>query len=268
MSETVADMTLVSVVQRGPVRRIALARPDKRNALSRALVAELRQIFAAGAVAGTRVVVLEGHGPVFCAGGDIAEFATAAETGHARADADGLADLLAAIAAFPMPVVARVHGAAYGGAIGLLCAADIVVAAEDTRFSLSEARVGLVPAVIAPYVVAALGPREAQARMLLAAPFDAREALRIGLVHRVVPAGDLDQAVDDMVTALVSGAPGAQAAIKQLVSRLRQVDDSTARQMTVELLVERLSSDEGREGLRAFLEKRALSWAPPEGPSS
>lgn len=268
MSEAMADMALVSVVQRGPVRRIALARADKRNALSRALVAELRQVFAAGGPAGTRVAVLEGHGPVFCAGGDIAEFATAAETGHARADADGLADLLAAIATFPLPVVARVHGAAYGGAVGLLCAADIVIAAEDTRFSLSEARVGLVPAVIAPYVVAALGPREAKARMLLATPFDAWEAQRIGLVHRVVPPGDLDQAVDDTVAALLYGAPGAQAAIKQLVPRLGRVDDSEAREITVDLLVERLGSDEGREGLRAFLEKRAPSWVPPEGLST
>lgn len=268
MSEAMADMALVSVVQRGPVLRIALARSDKRNALSRALVAELRQVFTAGPPAGTRVVVLEGHGPVFCAGGDIAEFATAAETGHARAAAEGLAGLLSAIATFPIPVVARVHGAAYGGAIGLLCAADIVIAADNTRFSLSEARVGLVPAVIAPYVVAALGAREAKAQMLLAAPFDAWEAQRIGLVHRVVPAADLDQAVEDALTALVHGAPGAQAAIKQLVPRLVRADDSTAREITVGLLVERLGSDEGREGLRAFLEKRAPSWAPPEGLSS
>ncbi len=261
-------MTLVTIAQHGFVQRVALARPEKRNALSRALVAGLRDIFATSPQPGTRVIVLEGQGPVFCAGADITEFASAAETGHAEADANGLADLLTAMAACPVPVVARVHGAAFGGAVGLLCAADIVVAAEETRFSLSEARIGLVPAVIAPYVVAALGPREGKARMLLAAPFDAQEAQRIGLVHRVVPASDLDAAVDDIVTALLQGAPGAHAAIKRLVPRLMRADEGAARQITVDLLIERLKSDEGREGLRAFLEKRPPTWAPSGGSSS
>lgn len=261
-------MTHVTIAQHGFVQRVALARPERRNALSRALVAGLHAIFTTSPPSGTRAIVLEGQGQVFCAGADITEFASAAETGHAEADANGLADLLAAIAACPLPVVIRVHGAAFGGAVGLLCAADIVVAADDTRFSLSEARIGLVPAVIAPYVIAALGPREAKARMLLAAPFDAQEALRIGLVHRVVPASDLDTALDDVVTSLVQGAPGAHKAIKWLVPRLIGADNGAARQITVDLLIERLKSDEGREGLRAFLEKRPPAWASSGGSSS
>lgn len=258
-----AEGDLVTIDQQGPVRRITLNRPARRNALSRALVAALTEAFAAIGEGGeTRVVVLGGDGPAFCAGGDIAEFAEAAAAGRAVADAAGLADLLAAIAGCPAPVVARIQGAAFGGALGLICAADIVIAAEDARFSLSEARLGLVPAVISPYVLAALGERQAKARMLLAAPFEADEALRIGLVHRVVPLDGLDAAVDEAVADLLRCAPGAQTAIKRLPARLRTAGDAGARALTTALLVERLASEEGQEGLRAFLEKRPAAWVP------
>ena len=256
---TVAPDNL-TVVREGPVCRVTLARPARRNALSRALVGELGRVFAGIASGdGTRVVVLAGEGPVFCAGGDIAEFGEAAATGRSAADAEGLADLLAAMAACPAPIVVRVQGAAYGGGVGLVCAADVAIAAEGTRFSLSEARLGLVPAVIAPSVVAALGAREARARMLLAAPFGADDALRSGLVHRVVPPARLDAAVADAVADLLRGAPGALAAIKRLPT-LVAGDDPATRAATTGLLVERLASDEGREGLRAFLEKRPPAW--------
>lgn len=251
----------LGIVQDGPVRRLTLARPTRRNALGRALVAALHQAFAAiGEGDETRVVLLDGDGPVFCAGGDIAEFAEAAASGHARADAAGLADLLAAMTACPAPIVARVHGAAYGGGVGLVCAADVAVAAEGTRFSLSEARLGLVPSVIGPYVVAALGGREAKARMLRAAPFGAEEALRCGLVHQVVPAAALDVAAEEVIADLLRGAPGALAAIKRLPPAVGGVDPAATRAATTALLVERLASDEGREGLRAFLEKRPAAW--------
>ncbi|MDQ3696056.1 MAG: enoyl-CoA hydratase-related protein [Chloroflexota bacterium] len=251
----------LTISQAGPVVRVTLNRPERRNALSRSLVASLRRVFAeAPDREGARVVVVAGEGPVFCAGGDIREFAASAEDGKARADAEGLVDLLAAIADCPLPVVARVHGAAFGGAVGLLAAADLVIAANDTKFSLSEARLGMAPAVVGPYVAAAIGVRAALAHMLLGAPFDAPEALRIGLAHRVVPAGELDTEVSEVVTNLVRCAPGAQQRIKWLCRQLA-VDPAAARALTIDLLVERLGSDEGQEGLRAFLEKRLPAWA-------
>jgi len=251
----------VRIIQDGPILRLTMARPERRNALSRALVAALHDAFAAVQEGGeTRVVVLDGEGPSFCAGGDIGEFSQAAADGRAVADAEGLTAMLAAMAGCPVPVVAKVHGAAFGGGVGLVCAADIAIAGAGTRFSLSEARLGLAAAVIAPYVVAALGRREAVARMLLAAPFDAGEALRIGLVHVTMPDDDLDAAVEASVADLLRGAPGALAAIKRLPALVAGGDPSGA---MAALLAERLASDEGQEGLRAFLEKRPASWVVP-----
>ncbi|HEY7033760.1 MAG TPA: enoyl-CoA hydratase-related protein [Thermomicrobiales bacterium] len=253
----------LTVVQNGPVRRITFARAAKRNALSRSLVAALHDALG-GIVEGgaTRTVVLAGEGPAFCAGGDIAEYAEAAVSGRAEEDAGKLADLLARMAACPVPVVARVHGAAFGGGVGLVCAADVAIAAEGTRFSLSEARLGLVPAVISPYVLAALGERQAKALMLLAAPFDTDEAVRCGVVHRVVPAEELDTAVDGVVAELLRGAPGALATIKRIPSMLGGLDAAATRAATAGLLADRLASEEAREGLRAFLEKRTPAWVP------
>jgi methylglutaconyl-CoA hydratase len=251
----------LSVVQNGPVRRITLTRAARRNALSRSLVAALHDAFVE--VSGeTRVVVLAGDGPAFCAGGDIAEYAEAAASGIAQADAGKLADLLVTMAGCPVPVVVRVHGAAFGGGVGLVCGADVAIAAEGTRFSLSEARLGLVPAVISPYVVAALGAREAKARMLLAAPFGADEAVRCGLVHRAVPVEELDEATEAVVSDLLRGAPGALATIKRIPAMLKGLDAAATRTVTAGLLAERLASDEAREGLRAFLEKRTAAWVP------
>ncbi len=253
-----SDSNDLRITQDGSIQRITLARPERRNALSRSLVAALNRAFAAIDEGGeTRVVVLGGEGPAFCAGGDIDEFASAAADGRAVADAHGLVELLAAMTACPVPIVARVHGAAYGGGVGLVCAADIAIAAERARFSLSEARLGLVAAVIAPHVIAALGRREATARMLLAAPFSANDALRCGLIHACVSDDGLDAAVEDAVADLLRGAPGAQATIKRLPAMVAGADPAGA--MT-NLLAERLASDEGQEGLRAFIEKRPASW--------
>lgn len=254
----------VRVERDGAVLRVTMARSARRNALSRSLVAGLHRAFLDIRPGdGTRVVVLAGEGPAFCAGGDIEEFAAAAADGLAKSDAEGIVNLLAAMTACPLPIVARVHGAAFGGALGLICAADIAIAAEGTRFALSEARLGLVAAVIAPYVYTALGKREARARILRAAPFDAETALRIGLVHEVAPAEGLDAAVDACVEDLLRGAPGALATIKRLPEALGH-SPAVIRNSVIDLLAERLASDEGQEGLRAFLEKRPAAWAPTE----
>ena len=254
---------VLSLSRDGAVTRVVLNRPERRNALSRDLVRGLHVAFTDIAGDGeTRVVVLAGAGPSFCGGGDIGEFAEAASGGTVARDAETLADCLTAIASCPVPVIARVQGAAFGGGVGLACAADIAIAAEDARFSLSEARLGLVPAVISPYVLSALGPREGKARMLLASPFDAVEALRVGLVQRVVPLDQLDDAVDLAVRDLLQCAPGALATIKRIPGLISGDADLT-RHITTALLAERLASDEGQEGLRAFLEKRPASWVPP-----
>jgi methylglutaconyl-CoA hydratase len=258
-------MNELDIQQNGPVRRITLFRPARRNALSRSLVAALHEAFAGITERGeTRVVVLAGDGPAFCAGGDITEYAESAAEGRSQTDASRLADLLATMTSCPAPIVARVHGAAYGGGIGLVCASDVVIASEGTRFSLSEARLGLVPAVISPYVIEALGTRRARAHMLLAAPFGVEEALRCGLVHRVVPAESLDAAIDETVADLLRGAPGALATIKRIPSMLNGLDEAATRSATAGLLSARLGNDEAREGLRAFLEKRPPAWVPKE----
>lgn len=250
------------VHQDGPVLRVTLNRPARRNALSRSLVASLRDLFdTLSERDDVRIVVIAGEGPVFCAGGDIHEFVASAADGKARADAEGLVGLLAAIAACPVPVVARVQGAAFGGAVGLVATADLAIAADDTLFSLSEARLGLAPAVVGPYVVAAIGARAARSHMLLAAPFAAAEALRIGLVQHVVPANELDAAIAAVIANLLKNAPGALRQIKELTRQFSPgPDPASFRDQTVELLIERLGSDEGQAGLRAFLEKGSPSW--------
>lgn len=254
---------VLNVIRDGPVLRLTLDRPERRNPLSRVLVAEMhRELVAIEEGDATRVVVLASEGPVFSAGADIGEFLEAAESGQALEDAEQVAALFAAIYECPAPVVARVEGSAFGGGVGLLCAADIVLASDEAKFSLSEARLGLIPAVISPYVLAALGEREAKAKMLLAAPFNAQEALRVGLVHAVVPATELDAAVAQTIASVLHCAPGALAAIKRLPRQLKPLDAAVARSLTTRLLADRLASDEAREGLKAFLEKRAPAWVP------
>jgi methylglutaconyl-CoA hydratase len=260
---TLMSSSSLQVVHDGPVLRITLNRPERRNSLSREIVVALRDIVSSiEAGSETRVIVLSGEGSVFCSGADIEEFLHAAESDRALSDAEGVADLLTAMTDCPVPIVARVSGAAYGGGVGLICACDIAVASEETKFSLSEARLGLAAAVISPYVIAAMGEREAKAKMLLGAPFDATEARRIGMVHQVVPKEALDGAIEETFDNILRCAPGALAAIKRLTKQLNSLDSTEARKLTTNLLAERLASDEGREGLRAFTEKRTPVWAP------
>jgi methylglutaconyl-CoA hydratase len=249
--------------QDGPVLRITLNRPERRNSLTRELVASLTDAFTSIREGSeTRVVVLSGEGPVFCAGADIEEFLDAAASGRAMSDAEGVANLLAAMTACPAPIIARVTGGAYGGGVGLLCACDIAIAGGEATFSLSEARLGLAAAVISPYVIAAMGEREAKAKMLLGAPFDAAEAMRTGVVQQVVTEDRLDDAIQESIGNILRCAPGALAAIKRLTTDLRSLDAAGARALTTKLLAERLASEEGREGLKAFTEKRRATWAP------
>ncbi len=245
----------------GPVLYLTLDRPERRNALSRSLVTALHHaIEAAGDDGATRAIVLAGAGKTFCAGGDISEYAHAPDASGALEDGRALARLLRAMTSSPLPIVARAHGGIFGGGVGLLSASDIVAAAETATFALSEARLGIVPAVISPYVIAAIGPREAKARMLRAAPFGAETALRIGLAHEVVPDEELDVAVDRVLGDLLRCAPGALGVAKSIPAMLATADPAGLEAQTVALFGQRVTSDEGREGLRAFTEKRPAVW--------
>jgi methylglutaconyl-CoA hydratase len=252
----------------GPIEYLTLNRPDVRNAFDDRLVAELTAW--ADRMAGdahTRVVVLAGRGPVFCAGADLGWMARSATLSPAenRRDAEAAAGLFAALDRLPQALVARVHGAALGGGAGLVAVSDIAVAADTARFAFSEVKLGIVPAVISPYVVARIGVSAARALFLTGMRFPASRAREIGLVDAVVPEAELDTAVDRYVQELLGAAPGAVADAKRLIAAVAGRPPADVRRMTVELLATRRESDEGREGMRAFLDKRSPGWhVPPD----
>jgi len=236
----------------GAVLRITLAQPDRRNAFDAALIAELAEAFVN--VGRARAVVLAGEGKSFSAGADVDWMRSSSDLSYEEnvADANALRAMLEAIDGCPAPVVARIQGHALGGGAGLVAAADIAIAAPDAVFAFSEVKLGIVPAVISPFALAKIGPGQARRWFLTGERFDAETALRIGLVHDV--AADLDGAVDRVVSELLSAGPLAARWAKRLV-RERPDGPETAR-----WIAERRTSDEGQEGLRAFLDKRPPSW--------
>jgi len=249
---------------RGPVAHVVLSRPEVRNAFDDGLIEELTRAFAAaGEDAAVRVVVLSGDGPTFCAGADVTWMRKAG--GYSKeeneADAERMARMLRGIDACPKPVVALAHGAAIGGGVGLVAAADIVIASEETVFSLAEVKLGILPAAISPYVLRAIGPRAARDLFLTGERFDAARALAIGLVHRVVPAAGLEEAGRRKVAALLSSGPEAVRAAKALIERVTGMGPEEAMPLTVRTIAERRASAEAKEGLSAFLEKRKPAWA-------
>ena len=236
----------------GDVLRITLARPERRNAFDAAVIAELAEAFVA--VGRARAVVLAGDGPSFSAGADVDWMRSSADLSYEEnvADANALRAMLEAIDGCPAPVVVRVQGHALGGGAGLVAAADIAIAAPDAVFAFSEVKLGIIPAVISPFALARIGPGAARRYFVTGERFDAETALRIGLVHEV--AEDLDGAVERVVGELLSAGPQAARWAKRLV-RERPDGPETAR-----WIAERRTSEEGQEGLRAFLEKRPASW--------
>jgi methylglutaconyl-CoA hydratase len=252
------------VERTGPVHRIALARHDVRNAFNDVLIDELARAFEEAARdTGVRVVVLSGDGPVFCAGADIAWMRKAG--GYSKeeneADARRMVEMLRAIDVCPHPVIALAHGAAIGGGVGLVAAADIAIAAEGTVFSLAEVRLGILPAVISPFVLRAIGPRFAREVFLTGDRFDALEAHRMGLVHRVVPGASLEAEGEKRVASLLASGPEAVAVAKRLIAQVAGMRPEEAQALTVRTIAERRASAEAKEGLTAFLEKRRASWA-------
>lgn len=245
------------------VARVTMNRPERHNAFNEGLIAELTASFLElGADPQVRVIVLQGAGRSFSAGADL-EWMRAmgqASIEENRASADRMAGLFQTIDRCPKPVVARIQGAALGGGCGLACAVDVAVAGPEAVFGFTEIRVGILPAVISPFAVRRLGLSQARARFLTGARFGAEEALRIGMVHAL--AQDLDGEVDRTVSALLAGGPGSQAECKRLVRDLAGLTAGEERAFTVEAATASRAAPEGREGMTAFLEKRAPWWLP------
>ena len=258
------------IEQQGSVLRVTLNRPEVRNAFNPLMIAEVTAVFSQVEAGGeVRAAVLSGAGESFCAGADLTWMrAMAAYTREENvADAVRLAEMLEAVENCAVPVVARVHGAALGGGAGLVAACDVVVSSSDTLFGFTEARLGIAPAVIAPFVLRKIGPGHARALFVTGARFDAGRAERIGLAHRVTDRAGLDDAVRDALTAILSCGPAAVRACKELVAEVPGLSREAARAYTAETIATLRASPEGQEGMRAFLERRSASFveALPDG---
>ena len=249
------------------VATIRMNRPEVRNAFNEAMIDELARAFqAVDADAAVRAVVLAGEGPAFCAGADLnwMKKMSGYSMEENRADAMGLATMLNTIYMMKKPTVARVHGAAFAGGMGLVAACDIAVASDGAEFCLSEVKLGLTAATISPYVVAAMGERCARRHFLTAERFSAAEAFRIGLVHDIVPAEQLDASVDALLGHLLAASPAAIAASKELIRSVAHgaIDADMIAGTAARIAAARASAD-GKEGIRAFLEKRKPAWTEP-----
>lgn len=256
-------MAGLRVERRGNEVWWTLDRPDVRNALDDALIATMRveaQVLAADA--SVSVLVLAGAGPSFCAGADLAWMRRMRDYDAQRnlEDAVAVAELFHAIASLPMPVVARVHGAALGGGAGLLAVSDIVIAADDTQLGFTEARVGILPATIAPYVIRRIGIAAARTLFLRANRLTAVDAHRLGLVDEICQAADLDGVIRQRLDEIALGAASSHRATKALLAVLAPLPDATERRLTAEAIAQQRVSDDGQEGLRAFLERRPPAW--------
>ncbi|KQQ30983.1 enoyl-CoA hydratase [Duganella sp. Leaf126] len=254
----------IAVARDGHTATVTLNRPDVRNAFNETTIAELTHAFRAlGADDTVRAVVLAANGPAFCAGADLHWMKKMAGYTHAEnhADALQLATMLRTLYACPQPVVARVQGDCYAGGMGLVAACDIVVAVDAAQFCLSEVKLGLIPATIAPYVIKAMGEQAARRYFLTAERFDAATALRTGFVHEVVSGDALDAKVGDIVKALVGNSPHAVRQAKTLVREVagRTVDDALVEDTAARIAGIRASA-QGREGVASFLEKRKPGW--------
>lgn len=260
-----SELSTVRVEREGSVARVTLSRPKVRNAFDEVLIEELTRVFLSFTDdPETRVVVLAGEGPVFCAGADVEWMRRAGSWSKIEneADAERMARMLRSIDDCPRPVVALVRGAAIGGGVGLVAACDVAVAAEDAVFSLSEVKLGILPAVISPYVLRAIGPREARRWFLTGERFGAAEARRIRLVHEVAAAAEVAAAGERLVSALLTSAPEAVAIAKRVIAEVAGKSPEEAMPLTVRTIAERRASEEAKEGLTAFLEKRPPAWAP------
>jgi len=255
---------MLKVETSGDVARVTLDRPEIRNAFDDALIAALtKALRALDSDNKVRAVVLAGNGPAFCAGGDLNWMKRMAGYGYEEnlSDAQALADLMKTLDRMRKPTIARVHGPAYAGGVGLVAACDIAIGVPEATFCLSEAKLGLSPATISPYVVRAMGERMARRYFLTAEVFDASEALRIGLLTAVSPSEKLDGEIEEILRHLMQSGPQALVKIKDLIRTVTAgpVDDAMIAD-TAKRIAEIRVSPEGREGVASFLEKRKPSW--------
>ena len=254
----------LDITRDGAVARVYLNRPDVRNAFNDTVIAELTGAFRElGVDPSLRAIVLGGHGKAFCAGGDLNWMRAMADYSweQNRADAQALADMLWTLYTCPVPVVGRVHGDCYAGGVGLAAVCDVLVAADGMHFCLSEARLGLLPATIGPYVVRALGQQASRRYFVTAERFSAAEAHRLGFVHERAHPETIDATVDAIVQTLVANGPAAVKASKRLVKDLAgEPLTPELRADTARRIADIRASEEGREGVQSFLNKRAPSW--------
>jgi len=255
---------MLKVEKKDGIARVTLDRPELRNAFDDELISSLTKVLNEikndDAV---RVMILAGNGPAFCAGADLNWMKRMAKYGYDEnlADAKALAQMLATLDRMPKPTIARVHGPVFAGGTGLVAACDIAVGTPEAKFCLSEAKLGLSPATISPYVIRAMGEHNARRYFLTAEVFDADEALRIGMLSLLVSPSDIDKAIEDLVNHLLAGGPEAHAKIKDLIRAVagRAVDDALVAD-TAKRIAEIRVSPEGKEGIASFLEKRKASW--------
>ena len=252
----------IAVDDRGIVQ-LRLNRPDKRNALSAQMIDDLTD-FAAKALPRRdwRAIILSGRGDVFCAGGDLGwmQAQIDADRNTRMVEAKKLAMMLKALNELPQPLIGKVHGGAYGGGVGMCAVCDVVVAAEDAKLGLTETRLGLIPATIGPYVISRMGEGMARRVFMSARIFTASQAQDLGLVARVVPLADLDAAVEVEASPYLATAPGAVAAAKSLARRLGQGATDMMIDASIEALADTWETDEAREGIAAFFDKRSATW--------
>jgi methylglutaconyl-CoA hydratase len=257
-------MDPILVARDGPVLRVALNRPDVRNAFDEDVIASLTKLAVSVADDRTvRAVVLSGSGKSFCSGADLAWMSKAIAYSHAEnlRDAEDLARMLEKLDTVPVPLIGRVHGAALGGGVGLVAVCDVVVAGTATVFGLSEVKLGILPAVISPYVVRKIGVGAARELFLTGSRFAAGRAREIGLVHEIVPEAELDTAVERRVRDVLSSGPRAIAAAKALIRDVVGESPKDVIGLTTSTIAAHRVSPEGQEGIRAFLEKRKPKWA-------
>ena len=250
------------------VATLTLNRPDKHNAMSGPMITELSAAAASlAADANVRVVVLTGAGKSFCAGGDLGWMRAQANAAPEQREAEArtLARMLRALNTLPQPVIGRVQGNAFGGGVGMASVCDVAVGVDHLKMGLTETRLGLIPATISPYVVARMGEARARRVFMSARIFDAAEAVELGLLARVVPADDLDQAIEAEITPYLNCAPGAVAASKALVQHLGPQVDEAVMEHTVQALSRQWLTEEAAEGIAAFFDKRKASWMPDGG---
>jgi methylglutaconyl-CoA hydratase len=258
MSDAVLEISTA-----GAVAQVRLTRPDVRNAFNAELIAELHRAFdALGAEAAVRVIVLSGEGKTFCGGADINWMRGSLDLSRDEnvAEAQRMSDMFRAIDRCRKPVIARVHGAALGGGAGLVAVCDIAIATHETIFGFTETKLGILPAVISPFVLAKIGESHARALFLTGERFDAKRAAAIGLIHENVAQNDLDLAVHRVVEEIKTASPSAIAVAKEMIAKVSAATYEATREITSHAIAQQRTSREGQEGLRAFLERRKANW--------